>query len=58
VVNRRCQATDPRDKVYFLLGGSTETSHGSSDLIPDYNVSVHQTHLHATQFIMHSEKEH
>jgi hypothetical protein len=47
------RSTDPRDKVFALLGLSCETrdpKYWPQELIPDYNRSVQDVYMHATRY--------
>ena len=51
---RHCKATDPRDKVFALLGLSTE---GSKQLLtPDYSLSIRETFIKVAKFFMRDKK--
>lgn len=51
-------STDPRDKVYGVLGLLPDVSFVGQDLLkPDYSLSVSQTFARCTQYLIESEKD-
>lgn len=53
---RPCQATDPRDKLYALLGLVEETGHGH-EMIPDYTLSVKEVYSQAVRQSISARKD-
>jgi hypothetical protein len=51
---RQCESSDPRDKIYALLGMSTEKE--ESALAPNYALSTWETFLHLTKFLISRDK--
>lgn len=52
---RISRSTDPRDKIYALLGfyeGSTAETRSYKPIVPDYNKSVRQIYFEATQYLL------
>jgi hypothetical protein len=43
-------STDPRDKIFALLGIATDTEHSMLD--PNYNASVEVTYLKTTAYLL------
>lgn len=60
-IMNKCPAhhcSDPRDKIYSLLGISSEfSSAGKTLLIPDYTKSVTQVYTEATSFLITARKD-
>ena len=44
-LTKTCQASDPRDKIYGILGMLERASNGRWSLKPDYSISVMQTYF-------------
>ncbi|KAI4205128.1 MAG: hypothetical protein LQ346_001525 [Caloplaca aetnensis] len=60
VYGRMCESTDPRDKVYAMIGffeGSDEKRRSYSILSPDYTKSVGQIYLEATDFLLNDSED-
>ncbi len=60
VHSRICESTDPRDKVYAVIGffeGSDEESRSYQILSPDYTKSVGQIYLEATDFLLNDSED-
>jgi hypothetical protein len=51
---RHCKATDPRDKVFALLGLSAERNERL--LTPDYSLSIRETFIRVAKFYMRHKK--
>ncbi|KAL8904683.1 MAG: hypothetical protein Q9207_003102 [Kuettlingeria erythrocarpa] len=60
VHSRMCESTDPRDKIYALIGffdGSHEERRSYQILSPDYTKSVGQIYLEATDFLLNDSED-
>ena len=51
---RHCKASDPRDKIYAVLGMTPEA--GEQALTPDYNLSTRDTFAKVTRFFIARDK--
>jgi hypothetical protein len=50
---RGAQATDPRDKVYALLGLADDVRSGELNIVPDYSMDVNSVYVNTARELIH-----